>query len=219
MNWKTCEEVLIPHLKFLILYRYGGMYSDFDNYPGPKLDESTILPHYHAAFSSDYFGRPSQWFQMMEAKSPIAYFTMYGIFNRLQELQDVSEPALVFVTGPDALKYGFCMSMFGKFIKDSNELPKTGELDCKRCGGIIKKMSYDDCVIQKLNDEVPYPRGSTTMITVRQRIEKEMQTMHWQAHIKQQAQAGAVRKESCLNLLYEYEMKRENSTQMSTSRP
>ena len=47
----------------------------------------------------------------MSKHHPIAYFTMFEIFKRLQELSDLQSPKIVFVTGPDALKHGYGYSL------------------------------------------------------------------------------------------------------------
>lgn len=46
--------------RVLILYRYGGVYSDIDNWPGEKFDEATISPNISGFFLSDAWERPSQ---------------------------------------------------------------------------------------------------------------------------------------------------------------
>ena len=55
--------------RILIVYKYGGIYSDIDHYPGSKLSETDpIQPDDEAFFLSDAWGRPSQWWFAMEPK-------------------------------------------------------------------------------------------------------------------------------------------------------
>ncbi|EED86990.1 predicted protein [Thalassiosira pseudonana CCMP1335] len=129
--------------RILIVYKYGGIYSDIDHYPGSKLSETDpIQPDDEAFFLSDAWGRPSQWWFAMEPKHPVAFFTTFEIFKRFQELQNNERPNVVFVTGPDALKFGFGLAQeswddnsfseglhtckLGKTVRKISETHKTG---------------------------------------------------------------------------------------------
>jgi mannosyltransferase OCH1-like enzyme len=91
----------------LILFRYGGVYVDLDMLPGPEFTEASIFPDDSAVFLSDTLNRPSQWCMAMEQRSPIAYFTLLEIMKNIQEMKDVSDPKLVWTTGPAALEAGY----------------------------------------------------------------------------------------------------------------
>ena len=96
--------------RILVLYRYGGFYTDIDNWPGPKVND-WIEERDTAFFVSDAVVRPSQWFMGMEPRHPIAYYTMLQIHQRVLDLENVWLPKVVFVTGPDALKHGFAQAV------------------------------------------------------------------------------------------------------------
>lgn len=93
--------------RVLVLYKYGGIYSDIDVAPGRDFTEASILPNYTAFFLSDGWNRPSQWTHAMKPRHPIAYFTMLEILTRVSAMEDVSHIKPVFTTGPDALKHGY----------------------------------------------------------------------------------------------------------------
>ena len=52
--------------RILVLYRYGGFYTDIDNWPGPKVND-WIEERDTAFFVSDAVVRPSQWFMGISA--------------------------------------------------------------------------------------------------------------------------------------------------------
>jgi hypothetical protein len=114
----------------LVLYRYGGIYSDIDNWPMEKFGEDTIRPDDEAFFLSDSFKRPSQWFQAMEPNHPIAYFTMLEILTRVLKMPNLSHIDPVFLTGSEALKQAYgeflnwqkdIMNRKGRFIGTFNK--------------------------------------------------------------------------------------------------
>lgn len=98
---------MIDVWRILVIYEFGGLYTDIDNWPGRLMDEDTIQPDDEAFVLSDGWGRPSQWFFAMEPKHPWAYFTMFEIMKRVTELSNIERPKVVFTTGPEALKHGF----------------------------------------------------------------------------------------------------------------
>jgi hypothetical protein len=99
----------------LVVYRYGGFYTDFDMGVGSAMDESVVDANDTALFLSDPWMWPTQYVFAMEPKHPVAYFTMLNIFKGLMALKDVSMVKLVFLTGPDALKFGYWRALDPKY--------------------------------------------------------------------------------------------------------
>jgi len=182
----------------LILYYYGGFYSDMDVAPGPELTEAAVQPNDSGFSLSDAWNRLSQWMFALEAHHPISYFTMREIFKRLLEMEDVSVARLVFLTGPEALKSGY-----SSFMKQGTEPHKhifdagvhTGML-----GKQFRKLEYKYVTSNK-QEMVPYPRNATnaTMIKRGERIEKEMNTVHWGKIVKRTSTGNGT---SCWSSLY-----------------
>lgn len=86
--------------RILILYKYGGVYSDIDNYPGHEMKEA-VIPFNVTGFTfSDVWNRPSQWFMAFEPRHPLMFLTMKQIILNVLSLEDVHHPPLVFSTGP-----------------------------------------------------------------------------------------------------------------------
>ena len=102
--------------RLLIVYRYGGMYTDIDIWPTAAFREATIKHDDQAFFLRDAWKRPSQWLFAMEPRHPIAYFTMQEVITRVLMLKNVHSPRVVFTTGPDALKHGFLKAMMNRSL-------------------------------------------------------------------------------------------------------
>lgn len=104
--------MLIDLWRILVVYRYGGLYSDIDVWPTAAFtEEALIQPDDQAFFLSDAWTRPSQWLFAMEPRHPVAYAVMHTILNNILALKDVMSPKLVFTTGPMAFKNGYVAAM------------------------------------------------------------------------------------------------------------
>ena len=93
--------------RILILWKYGGLYTDIDNWPGDLFTESLIPGNVSAWFLTDPYFRPSQWFMALEPRHPMMYETMTKIVHNLFQMSNVRRPPVVAVTGPKALDYGY----------------------------------------------------------------------------------------------------------------
>ena len=102
--------VMVDIWRILVLYRYGGLYSDIDNWPlQPFTEDEPIQQDDSAMFFSDPFNRPSQWFMSMEPKHPITYFSMFEILKRILAVETIEDFKPVFTTGPDPCKIGYAI--------------------------------------------------------------------------------------------------------------
>jgi hypothetical protein len=126
--------------RILILYRYGGVYSDIDNWPN-ELNQSTIPGNVSAFFLSDAYNRPSQWFMAVEPHHPMMYLTLHQIIKNVLALENIVAPRLVQTTGPMALRDGY--QMF--FDMSSYNQTKVGIFDTEV--GIIKG-AFDKTVLK-----------------------------------------------------------------------
>jgi mannosyltransferase OCH1-like enzyme len=61
--------------RILILYLFGGLYTDIDVTPGTWFNTSTIHPNDTFFSLSDAYDRPSQWLFAMTPRHPIAQLT------------------------------------------------------------------------------------------------------------------------------------------------
>jgi mannosyltransferase OCH1-like enzyme len=92
--------------RILILYLFGGIYTDVDVTPGPWFNTSTIPPNDTFFSLSDAYDRPSQWLFAMTPAHPIAQLTAYEIQRRLLKMKNIAKPRVVHITGPQALNAG-----------------------------------------------------------------------------------------------------------------
>ena len=202
-NWDTEFPNLSHHLKcilytgamkidvwiVMIPYKYGGIYTDIDNWPSPdKWSESEpILPNDEAFFLSDSWTRPSQWFQCMVPNHPIAFHTLQEISNRLLDMKNIAQPAVVMVTGPNALKHGYGTALgWGKEPMIQNIFDGGTFVGVHNCTvRVLPRFMTDSYVLGNLggtyNDPVPW--NTSHMITKRERVELQSGVMHWNKEV------------------------------------
>jgi len=105
--------------RLLVLYRYGGIYSDMDNAPTsaffPSGINSTIISDDDDAFFLiERQGLLTQWFLAASPRHPIIYLSVLKLFDRLMTIPEtIGKMYAPFVTGPGALKAGFIAFMGG----------------------------------------------------------------------------------------------------------
>lgn len=184
--------------RILVVYRYGGIYADIDVWPGRDFTEKTIEPQDEAFFLSDADSRPSQWFFAMEPGHPIAHFTMLEILNRIVTIPDISQPKVVDITGPKALRDGYMRALnwragillegvfVGKFNRTARKIGKRA----------TQKFEY---VSGNIDARVAW--NATTTISVREKLELDTGQKHWKRDILKNH--GSVRGGDCMELLYE----------------
>lgn len=90
----------------LILYEYGGIYTDIDNAPR-KLNATLIQKSDQAFFVVEEAGYLSQYFMASAPKHPLMFLLIQSTLHRLYDLNDVDHQYVPFVTGPGALKQAF----------------------------------------------------------------------------------------------------------------
>lgn len=93
--------------RVLVLYKYGGLYTDIDVWPRPKFTTKTI--HFNDTFFSltDTIGRPTQWLFAMEPGHPIGSLAVREIMKRLKRMKNIARPRVVKTTGPEALNRAY----------------------------------------------------------------------------------------------------------------
>jgi hypothetical protein len=105
--------------RYLLLYRYGGIYTDMDTAPGVKF----FAPHDNAStiisadddsfFVVERIGVLSQYFMAASPRHPLLYLSVLQVFHRLLEVDSVGGQYVPYVTGPGALKNAFIRFMGG----------------------------------------------------------------------------------------------------------
>jgi hypothetical protein len=94
--------------RMLVIYKYGGIYTDIDNWPGPEMNDTFPIKPLDSFFAtSDPYNRCTQHFFAMEPDHEIAYFSMMTILENLSNLNSIIRPKVVQVTGPQAMHTGY----------------------------------------------------------------------------------------------------------------
>jgi len=197
--------------RILIIYKYGGIYTDIDQYPNPDREqfneESPISADDEAFFLSDGWNRPSQWFFGMEPKHPIAYLTMHEIFERLQKLESIERPNVGFVTGPDALKFGYAHALgWVTDVGKRDDIYAEGTHKClEEWGGktVTKRAKHHGHVLKlDMKELVERSDGlffAGEKITRKEKIESQSGVKHW---IDQKDRKKIEFDGSCLQFMY-----------------
>ncbi|CAB9517527.1 glycosyltransferase [Seminavis robusta] len=185
--------------RILVVYLYGGMYTDIDVWPSTQFTETQpIGVNDDAFFMSDNWNRPSQWFFAMIPTHPIAYFTLYEIMARLRALDNLATVKVVFVTGPDALKHGYGQALSWGFV------PNGPKVDIFQAGTHVgyhnktaTKVARSDVytIPGGMNELVPH---NGTMISKKERLHLQSGIIHWAYMDRSNVYQG-----SCIQYLYD----------------
>lgn len=90
----------------LVLWEYGGVYTDMDNAP-VKFSATSIQTTDDAFFVVEGMGILSQFFMAASPRHPLLYLLVQVTMHRLYDLPDIANQYVPFVTGPGALKTAF----------------------------------------------------------------------------------------------------------------
>lgn len=75
--------------RYLVLYEFGGIYSDMDNYPGVNLENGTAFtPDLDAFFIQEGGGFLSQYFFATSPKHPLMFQAVQDVMNTVHHLED-----------------------------------------------------------------------------------------------------------------------------------
>ncbi|KAG7351907.1 glycosyltransferase sugar-binding protein containing DXD motif [Nitzschia inconspicua] len=160
--------------RILIIYLFGGLYTDVDVTPGPWFNTSTIHSNDTFFTLSDADDRPSQWLFAMSPRHPIAEFTMDEIQRRLLKMKNIAKPRVVHITGPQALKAGR-----NKFEHLKNQgLHGYDTMDTTK----VSKIDTPHYILSRMDEMVEF-QGSN--MTVRNKTEQLSGILHWPDQVKQ----------------------------------
>ena len=177
----------------LVLYAYGGIYTDLDAAATDEISEETIGSNDSAFFLSDTRNRPTQGCQGMIPGHPIAFNTLMQILTNLMGSDDVASIKPVFTTGPAVLK-----DVYTKLM---------GTLDSglhhTDFAGNVRKVAREDGYLFGFGNERDeiVQWNETLKVTKRQRAYWLLQTKHWSDQIKSDSEQ--LLHQSCWRELYE----------------
>ena len=198
--------------RILILYKYGGVYSDIDNYPLSDFDERTIRSDLSAFFFSDPWNRPSQWFMAAEPRHPLMYLTLRQIIKNVMGIGNILRPKVVFTTGPMALKGGYDMFLSSPVRSSNHSLTIDRYENDVEINGLFgksvlkhrlpKRKGKEVIAIKYKYDEI-VPFNSTLNVTRSERIEMDSGMQHWTKveWNRYKTMRGSVKQMSCEDYL------------------
>ena len=89
--------------RLLVLWEYGGIYTDFDNTP-ERFDGETLQPDDEGFFVVERSKIPSQYFMAFRPRHPFLYFAIHEVILRLLSHGDVNHQYVPIVTGPGPVR-------------------------------------------------------------------------------------------------------------------
>mmetsp|Transcript_18764 Transcript_18764/g.23625 ORF Transcript_18764/g.23625 Transcript_18764/m.23625 type:complete len:366 (+) Transcript_18764:124-1221(+) len=108
--------------RYLLLWVFGGVYTDIDNAPGPWFWNETgsaITNETDALFEQEHGGFPSQYFFAASPHHPVMFLAVYDTMHRVMDVESVQRQYVPFVTGPGAIKKAFIHFAGGKGYPDA----------------------------------------------------------------------------------------------------
>jgi hypothetical protein len=161
--------------RILVLYKYGGIYTDIDNWPRHNFTTETIQP-YDTFFSlSDAYDRPSQWLFAMEPGHPIGSLAVWEIIKRLKRMKNIAQPRVVQITGPQTLKRAYLNFLLSgtSTIDERTNVRKIPQLESGNYAAGSLGGTFDDIVeFQGVN------------MTIREKTELISGIVHWPKQVK-----------------------------------
>ncbi|KAL7500473.1 hypothetical protein ACHAWT_010442 [Skeletonema menzelii] len=106
--------------RYLMIWEYGGIYSDMDSAPNTrKFTVDTITAEDDAWFPLEMLGIPAQYWFAASPRHPILYFSAKSALGAVAWRPDISNNNAAKTTGPGAFKVGFIY--FQRFIGDVSD--------------------------------------------------------------------------------------------------
>jgi Glycosyltransferase sugar-binding region containing DXD motif len=91
--------------RYLVLYEYGGLYSDIDS--APNGFTMSMLQNQNALFLVDQYDMLSEFFFAAAPKHPLLFYTIHHALQRILDSKDTGTMYPGRTTGPHALLAGF----------------------------------------------------------------------------------------------------------------
>ena len=198
--------------RVLVLYKYGGIWSDIDNVPAKEFKNGTVIRPDDTFFAaSDTYNRPMQNTFAMEAEHPIGFFAMNIILDNVLNMPDLTAPKVVVTTGPNALRYGY-----------SNWLEMSGQSDGLKPGfytGFMNKTVHKEPIwIWK------HPHGYENVVYKGEemsKIERDNRisgSVHWTKRRDNSEGLGHLKGMSCREYLYRLDHPAADEMQLANNK-
>jgi len=93
--------------RYVLLWEYGGIYTDVDQAPGKYFNSSSIQADDDSYFVVEQGHMLSQYFAAVSPRHPLAFLAVQAALFGLYRVDDVGNQYVPMTTGPNALKLAF----------------------------------------------------------------------------------------------------------------
>lgn len=91
--------------RLLVLWEYGGLYTDIDNGPGFRFENATVITDdTDAWFVVERIGVLSQYFMAASPRHPLIHLALQVTIDRVLNIESIKNTYVAVVTGPSALR-------------------------------------------------------------------------------------------------------------------
>ena len=116
--------------RLLILWEYGGIYTDIDNAPGPAFQNGTaITDDDDSFFVIERIGTLSQYFMAASPKHPLIHIAITETLKRILEVTSIGAQNVAWVSGPEAIRQSMIIFMRSEGRPDQYQYIKKGKCD------------------------------------------------------------------------------------------
>ena len=190
----------------LVLWEYGGIYTDIDNAPGPRFNETSIAPTDQAWFVVEEGGFLSQYFMASAPKHPLFFLLIQSTLHRLLDLNDVDHQYVPYVTGPGALKQAFMHfgHLQGPNKASNKQLKNATYFGMVRSGHYVGLGNSTVTVVGRRSQSNDYV--ARNVIYKKRRIYQQLMNMTHFSRVHSSKEArSALNTDSCLERLWKRE--------------
>lgn len=163
--------------RYLVLWVYGGVYSDLDTAPNAFAPETTIGPDDDALFVVEQFHLLSQYFMAVSPRHPLMWYAVQRSLQNLWDLPDTGEVSAAMITGPHALHWAY-----RDFRADANQIvdPATPGYKPVWAGHFEGSLNYTVTVIGVGENQNEYVYRDLLGAQKKQAAYKQMHMRHFQ---------------------------------------
>jgi hypothetical protein len=181
--------------RYLVLWVYGGVYTDLDTAPHAWKADDSIRPADEAFFVVEQFHMLSQYFMAATPRHPLMWYAIQHALQNLWDMPDTGKAAASMLTGPHALHWaymnfrrdagaiidpagtGFKPVWAGRFLGSQNysvTVVGVGENENEYVhrdllGIHEKRASYQQMHMRHFQDDKKHPTGRSCLSTILQR--------------------------------------------------
>jgi hypothetical protein len=107
--------------RYLVLWKYGGLYADLDSVPTSNFTGDTIRPEDDSFFVIEHYNLLSQYFMATSPKHPLMFYSIQKSLFNLLAADDTGKFNAALETGPHALHMAFRVFMkdVGVIVSDA----------------------------------------------------------------------------------------------------